>query len=43
MTATGWTETFERDVYMALRNRSGLNCRIVEGDTGRPGDRVEAA
>jgi MOSC domain-containing protein YiiM len=33
----------KRDVYMALWNRSGLNCRIVEGGTIRPGDRVVAA
>ena len=33
----------KRDVYMALWNRSGLNCRILEGGTIRPGDRVEAA
>jgi MOSC domain-containing protein YiiM len=33
----------KRDVYMALWNRSGLNCRIVEGGTIRPGDRVAAA
>lgn len=32
----------KRDVYMALWNRSGLNCRIVEGGTIRPGDPVEA-
>ena len=31
----------KRDVYMALWNRSGLNCKIVEGGTIRPGDRVE--
>lgn len=33
----------KRDVYMALWNRSGLNCRILEGGTIRPGDRVVAA
>lgn len=33
----------KRDVYNALLNRSGLNCRIVEGGTIRPGDRVELA
>jgi MOSC domain-containing protein YiiM len=33
----------KRDVYMALWNRSGLNCWIVEGGTVRPGDRVAAA
>ena len=33
----------KRDVYMALWNRSGLNCRIIEGGVVRPGDRVEAA
>ena len=33
----------KRDVYMALWNRSGLNCRIIEGGTIRPGDRVVAA
>jgi MOSC domain-containing protein YiiM len=33
----------KRDVYMALWNRSGLNCRIVEGGTIRPGDMVAAA
>jgi MOSC domain-containing protein YiiM len=33
----------KRDVYMALWNRSGLNCRILEGGTTRPGDRVVAA
>ena len=32
-----------RDVYMALWNRSGLNCRVIEGGTIRPGDRVAAA
>lgn len=32
----------KRDVYMALWNRSGLNCRIVEGGTIRPGDPVDA-
>jgi len=31
----------KRDVYMALWNRSGLNARIIEGGTIRPGDRVE--
>jgi MOSC domain-containing protein YiiM len=33
----------KRDVYMALWNRSGLNCRIVEGGTIRPGDPVVRA
>lgn len=33
----------KRDVYMALWNRSGLNCRIVEGAVIRPGDKVEMA
>lgn len=33
----------KRDVYMALWNRSGLNCRILEGGVVRPGDRVTAA
>ncbi len=33
----------KRDVYMGLWNRSGLNCRIVEGGTVRPGDKVAAA
>lgn len=33
----------KRDVYMALWNRSGLNCRILEGGTIRPGDKVAAA
>lgn len=33
----------KRDVYMALWNRSGLNCRVIEGGTIRPGDAVEAA
>ena len=33
----------KRDVYMALWNRSGLNCRIVTGGTIRQGDRVVAA
>ena len=32
----------KRDVYMALWNRSGLNCRIVEGGTVCPGDRIVA-
>lgn len=32
----------KRDVYMALLNRSGLNCKIVEGGMIRRGDRVEA-
>ncbi|HET7410855.1 MAG TPA: MOSC domain-containing protein [Paracoccaceae bacterium] len=31
----------KRDVYTALLNRSGLNCKIVEGGMIRPGDRVE--
>lgn len=33
----------KRDVYMALWNRSGLNCRILKGGMIRPGDRVVAA
>lgn len=33
----------KRDVYMALWNRSGLNCKVVEGGTIRPGDSVRAA
>lgn len=33
----------KRDVYMALWNRSGLNCKIIEGGTVRPGDPVVAA
>ena len=33
----------KRDVYMALWNRSGLNCKVVEGGTIRPGDRLVAA
>lgn len=32
----------KRDVYMPLWNRSGLNCKIVEGGTIRPGDTLEA-
>ncbi len=32
----------KRDVYMALWNRSGLNCRILQGGTIRPGDEVLA-
>lgn len=32
----------KRDVYMALWNRSGLNCKIIEGGTIRPGDEVVA-
>ena len=32
----------KRDVYMALWNRSGLNAKIVEGGTIRPGDTVVA-
>ncbi len=27
-------------VYLPLLNRSGLNCRVVEGGTIRPGDRL---
>ena len=33
----------KRDVYMPLWNRSGLNAKIIEGGTIRPGDRLEAA
>jgi MOSC domain-containing protein YiiM len=33
----------KRDVYMALWNRSGLNCKVVVGGTIRPGDGVAAA
>lgn len=33
----------KRDVYKALLNRSGLNCRIVEGGIIRRGDVVEMA
>ena len=32
----------KRDVYMALWNRSGLNCKIIQGGTIRPGDTLEA-
>ncbi len=32
----------KRDVYMALWNRSGLNCKIVTGGTIRPGDTLSA-
>ena len=32
----------KRDVYMALWNRSGLNCRVVEGGEIRVGDVVTA-
>lgn len=31
----------KRDVYMALWNRSGLNCKVIKGETIRPGDAVE--
>ena len=32
----------KRDVYMPLWNRSGLNAKIIEGGTIRPGDTLEA-
>lgn len=32
----------KRDVYMALWNRSGLNCKVVEAATIRPGDQIAA-
>ena len=32
----------KRDVYMPLWNRSGLNARVIEGGTIRPGDRLFA-
>ena len=32
----------KRDVYMALWNRSGLNCKVIQGGTIRPGDTLEA-
>ena len=32
----------KRDVYMPLWNRSGLNCKVVEGGTIRPGDTLTA-
>jgi len=32
-----------KDVYQPLLNRSGLNCRIVEGGTIRPGDTLNPA
>ena len=32
----------KRDVYMALWNRSGLNCKVIKGGTIRPGDAVVA-
>ena len=32
----------KRDVYMPLWNRSGLNCKVIEGATIRPGDTVTA-
>lgn len=32
----------KRDVYLPLWNRSGLNARIVEGGTIRPGDEITA-
>ncbi len=32
-----------KDVYQPLLNRSGLNCRIIEGGTIRPGDPVTPA
>lgn len=30
-------------VYLPLLNRSGLNCRVIEGGSVRPGDRVTPA
>lgn len=33
----------KRDVLKALQNRSGLNCKILEGGNVRPGDIVELA
>lgn len=33
----------KRDVYKALLNRSGLNCRILQGGVIRPGDVVMLA
>jgi len=32
----------KRDVYTALWNRSGLNCKVIDGGAIRPGDRVKA-
>jgi MOSC domain-containing protein YiiM len=32
----------KRDVYMALWNRSGLNCKVIEGGLIRPGDTLSA-
>ena len=32
----------KRDVYMALWNRSGLNCKVIEGGVIRPGDTLTA-
>ncbi|MGR3716519.1 MAG: hypothetical protein ACU0B1_07225 [Thermohalobaculum sp.] len=32
-----------RAVYLPLLNRSGLNCRVIEGRTIRPGDPVTPA
>lgn len=32
-----------KPVYLPLLNRSGLNCRVVEGGTIRPGDPVTVA
>ena len=32
----------KRDVYMPLWNRSGLNCKILEGGLIRPGDTITA-
>lgn len=36
-----WLERLTgKPVYMPLLNRSGLNCRVIEGGTLRPGDPV---
>jgi len=32
-----------KPVYQPLLNRSGLNCRVIEGGSVRPGDRVTPA
>ena len=32
----------KRDVYMPLWNRSGLNCKVIEGGLIRPGDTLTA-
>ncbi len=32
-----------KELYQPLLNRSGLNCRVVEGGTIRPGDPVTPA